>query len=273
MPASDLPPDRRAQRAWLVSLAVLPEDGVGVDFGCGRGEDLCLLAARHPGPRVRLVGVDASEAAVRAATATAAPDARLAFTHARLDGALPFADASLDLVYSHNLLECLRDPAAFAREAARVLRLGGQVVIGHWDWDSQVFDGSDKTFVRRLVAAHADWQQAWMAHADGWMGRRLWGVFNATGCFEGTVHARVLTNTAYEPPWFGYENAQALRALARRGVASSEDVERFLREQAALHAEGRYVYGITGFAYVGTPADADHSGRGGRKGRSATASP
>jgi hypothetical protein len=105
------------------------------------------------------------------------------------------------------------------------------------------------------VAAYADWQQAWMAHADGWMGRRLWGVFNATGRFAGAVHARVLTNTAYEPPWFGHENAQGFRGLARRGLAAAEDVERFERDQRALHADGRYFYAITGFAYVGRRAD------------------
>jgi SAM-dependent methyltransferase len=251
----DPPPDRRDQRAWLVSLATLPEGGAAVDLGCGRGEDLRLLAARHPDPGARLIGVDASEQAVTAAAA-ATPDRRLAFRHAPLDGPLPFADASLDLVYSHNLLECLPDPGAFAQEVARVLRPGGQVVAGHWDWDSQLFDGADRALVRRLVAAYADWQQAWMAHADGWMGRRLWGVFHATGRFSGAVHARVLTNTAYAPPWFGYENAQALRALARRGLAAPEDVERFLGEQAALQAAGRYFYSITGFAYVGTRAAA-----------------
>lgn len=51
------------------------------------------------------------------------------------------------------------------REAVRVLRRGGQLVVGHWDWDSQLFDGSDWALVRRLVHASADWQQAWMAHA------------------------------------------------------------------------------------------------------------
>jgi hypothetical protein len=83
------------------------------------------------------------------------------------------------------------------------------------------------------------------------MGRRLWGVFHATGALEGAVHARVLTNTAYEPGQFGYENAHALGGLARRGLVSAGDYERFLREQAGLAAAGRYFYAITGFAYVG----------------------
>jgi SAM-dependent methyltransferase len=243
-------PDRAAHRTWLAALTEVPDGGTIVDLGCGRGEDLLLLAGRHP-KASRLVGVDASEASLAAAAEGTASDPRLSFQRAPLDGRLPFDDASVDLAYSHNLLECLPDPDAFAREVARVLRPGGQVVVAHWDWDSQLFDGSDKPLVRRLVGAFADWQQAWMAHADGWMGRRLWGVFNATGCFAGGVHARVLTNTAFEPPWVGYENAQALRSLVKRGLATREDVDQLLHEQAELHARRQYFYSLTGYAYVG----------------------
>lgn len=157
----------------------------------------------------------------------------------------------VDLGYSHNVLECLASPDGVAREVVRVLRPGGQVVVGHWDWDTQLFDSRDKAVVRRLVAAYADWQQAWMAHADGWMGRRLRGIFDATGALDGVMHARVLTNATYTPGHFGYENAQAFGALVRRGLASAEDREVFLQAQTDLAGAGRYFYGITGFAYVG----------------------
>ena len=65
------------------------------------------------------------------------------------------------------------------------------------------------------------------------------------------VRARVLTNTVYEAPWFGHENARAFGSLAKRGLAAAEDCERLEREQAELHARGQYFYAITGFAYVG----------------------
>ncbi len=252
--ASDLPDDRRQHREWLLALAGAPT-GVVVDLGCGKGDDLCILAARHSSADVRLVGVDTPEKCLEGAAARASADPRVSFQQARLDGRLPFPDGGVDMVYSHNLLECLADPSAFAAEVARVLRPDGRVVIGHWDWDSQTFDATDKALTRRLIHAFADWQQAWMDHADGWMGRRLWGVFNATGLFDGTAQARVLTNTAYSAPWFGYENAQAFRSLAKRGLAHVEDCERFEQDQAALHEQGRYFYSITGYAYVGRLRD------------------
>jgi SAM-dependent methyltransferase len=246
----DLADDRRQQREWLLSLAGPPR-GVFVDLGCGTGEDLRLLGAQHPAADVRLIGVDAHAPAVTIAIARMEADSRFSFQHARLDGRLPFEDGSVDIVYSHNLLECLADRPAFAREVARILRPGGQVVLGHWDWDSQLYDGTDKDLVRRLVHAYADWEQAWMGNADGWMGRRLWGVFNATGLFDGKAEARVLTNTVYAAPQFGYENAQAFRSLVKRGLAGLDDCHRFEQEQVELDAQGRYFYSITGYAYVG----------------------
>ena len=125
--------------------------------------------------------------------------------------------------------------------------------MGHWDWDwdSQLYDGTDKALVRRLVHAYADWQQAWMDNADGWMGRRLWGVFNTTGLFEGHVEARVLTSTVYAAPHFGHVYALAFRSLVKRGLADPAEVHRFEQEQAELYAAGRYFYSITGYAYMG----------------------
>jgi SAM-dependent methyltransferase len=246
------PADRVAHRAWLVGLTGTLERGLVADVGCGRGDDLSLLAAQHDSPDVRFIGVDSAPTAVAAASDALAGEPRASVRCVSLERRLPFDDRSVDVLYSHNFLECLEDPATFSREAVRVLRPGGRLVVGHWDWDSQLFDGSDKALVRRLVHAYADWQQAWMAHADGWMGRRLWGVFHGSGFVEEAVHARVLTNTRYEPGWFGYENAQALGALVRRGLVTAAEYERFMDEQVAVAASGRYFYSITGFAYTAT---------------------
>ena len=249
-----MPDDVQEHRDWLLSLLAVPAAGHVVDLGCGRGEDLLRLAALHPHPALHFTGVDAAEGSIAAARGAAAGDPRIAFVRHHLADPLPFPDASVDAIFSHNLLECLRDPAAFVRETARVLRPGGGVVVAHWDWDSQLWDGADRARVRRVVHAFADWQQGWMEHADGWMGRRLHGLFASSGAFAGGVHARVLTNTAFAAPGYGHARAQDVRSLVRHGRLAADDAGRFLAEQARLHAAGRYVYGITGFAYVGRRA-------------------
>ena len=42
-----------------------------------------------------------------------------------------------------------------------------------------------------------------------------------------------------------------MKELIARGLATFDDVATFLAEQSSLHADGRYFYSITGFAYVG----------------------
>jgi SAM-dependent methyltransferase len=249
---TELSDDVVAHRSWLLSLMPVRHGELIADLGCGAGHDLLALALGHAGLDARFVGLDASEKTVADAKTRSRDEPRLSFATHDLDRSLPFETASLDGVFTSNLLECLGEPALFAREIGRVLRPGGTVVAAHWDWDSQMFDGRDKSRVRRLMHAFADWQQPWMKHADGWMGRRLWGTFASTGLFEGAVRARTLTNTVFAAPWYGHARAQELHLLTTRALASVEDVSAFLDEQAALQAQGRYFYSITGMVYVGT---------------------
>ncbi|MDQ7793610.1 MAG: methyltransferase domain-containing protein [bacterium] len=243
--------DERGHRDWLLSFLPGDEPSVIVDLGCGQGADLLALAQRSTHPETRLIGVDASVEAVRKAGDDARGDPRIEVRHHHLNARLPFDDRSCDVVYSSNLLECLTDRAAFVREVARVLRPGKTVVTAHWDWDSQVFDGTDKALIRKLVHAFADWQQDWMDSADGWTGRRLWGFFNASGLFSGEVHARVLTSTAWAPSSYGHARARDLDGLVRRGMVDPGDYRQFIADQEALSARGAYFYSITGYVYVG----------------------
>ena len=246
----ELASDVAGHRDWLLSLVSAPQGGLWVDLGCGAGADVLRLATRQPQPELRILGLDGSAKSIESARLAAASYPRLEFREHKLGTALPLDDATVDVAYSSNLIECLEDRSGFAREVARVLRPNGALVMAHWDWDSQLFDTVDKALVRRLVHAFADWKQGWMDYADGWMGRRLWGTFNSTGLFDGAMHARVLTNTTYGPPWFGHARAQDFRALVKRDLATVDDYERFVAEQEALNAQGRYFYSITGFAYV-----------------------
>ena len=245
-------PDVLTHREWLVSLASAPQTGTYVDLGCGRGVDLMLAAVKYPSQKLRFIGLDSQQESIeKAGQDVAKIDSRIEFQVHDVNSGLPFETASVDVVYSNNLLECLADREAFVSEIARILKPQGRLVMAHWDWDSQFFDSQDKGRVRRLVSAFADWQQAWMDHSDGWMGRRLWGLFAPGRLFEGSVEARVMVNTEYAEPWYGHARAEDFKALVRRGLASEEDCSRFLREQEEFSDRDKYFYSITGFAYVG----------------------
>lgn len=242
--------DVEQHRAWWLSLVDVPAGGRVLDLGCGKGADLWALASRIDDPAAGFLGLDARADNVEAARA-AADDDRVRFEEVKIGRSLGLADASFDVVMSQELLECLPDPPAVVGEMARVLRPGGQIVVSHYDWDTQVFNGSDRGRTRRIVQAWADLQQSWMDHADPWMGRRLWGLLEGSGLFEGRVEVRVMTNTEFAEPWHGFRMAHWFGALVRRGHVPAAEYEAFLEDLAELAARGRYFWSVNRYVYVG----------------------
>ena len=126
------------ERDRLLDGLGLRGDETVLDVGCGRG--LLLLGAAKRLPRGRAVGVDVWSQADQtdnhreATPATAAADGAAARVEV-VDGdmrALPFADASFDVVVSsiaiHNL-EAAGDRERACHEIARVLAPGGRVAV------------------------------------------------------------------------------------------------------------------------------------------------
>lgn len=118
-----------ALRERLADLASLAPGEHALDVGCGTGS-LALVAKRRVGPAGSVRGVDAAPEMVAQARAKAAK-AKLdvAFEVARAE-ALPFPDASVDVVLGtlmlHHLPSAVRE--RFAREVRRVLKPGGRVL-------------------------------------------------------------------------------------------------------------------------------------------------
>jgi SAM-dependent methyltransferase len=120
----------RAFREFTADLiAVAPGESV-LDLGCGPGE-LAMSLARRVGPNGRVAGIDLSKALVagarrKARRAGLAIDYRVASVEA-----LPFADASVDVVVSSLVMHHLAPEvlARAVREIRRVLKPGGRVFV------------------------------------------------------------------------------------------------------------------------------------------------
>jgi SAM-dependent methyltransferase len=237
-------------RDWLLSLVDLPQGGAILDLGCGKGADLLTLAARSAHPHARFVGVDASADNVAAARASSA-DARVEFISAKVGPRLDFDDHTFDVLLTQEMLECIPDVGAFVPELARVLRPGGQLVASHYDWDTQIFNGSDRDRTRRIVRAWAEMKQAWMDNTDPWMGRRLWGYLEGSGLFQGEIQVRVMTNTEFAEPWHGYRMAHWFAGLVKRGQVQASDYDDFLADLNELAANGQYFWSVNRYVYVG----------------------
>ena len=102
------------------SSALLPEPGEAtLEVGCGEGRVTRDLTARGH----RVTSLDASPTLLRAA-AEADPTGRYVEGVAE---ALPFADATFELVVAYNSLMDVADMPAAVRETARVLTPGGRL--------------------------------------------------------------------------------------------------------------------------------------------------
>ncbi len=101
-----------------------------LDVGCGPGTitaDLARVVA--PG---RVVGIEPVEAPLAAArTLEADVTWEVADVYA-----LPYEDASVDVVHAHQVLQHLTDPVAALREMRRVCRPGGLVAVRDADYAS-----------------------------------------------------------------------------------------------------------------------------------------
>ena len=107
----------------LAELETDPFDNV-LDVGCGTGPVIELLAKKYP--EKHFVGLDITPAMIEAARPKGPPNAEFVVGDAEN---LPFGDGGFDAVLCSNSFHHYPNPGAFLREAHRVLRPGGKLIL------------------------------------------------------------------------------------------------------------------------------------------------
>jgi ubiquinone/menaquinone biosynthesis C-methylase UbiE len=232
--------------AYLDLLGVAPGMRV-LDVGCGTGA-VSRDLARRVGPTGRVVGVDPSPVFLQIARELAGRDGLATLIDFRPGDArdLPFGDAEFDAAVAATVLSHVPEGARAVPEMARVVRPGGRVGVFDLDTDSLIIAHPDRALTRRVVAAHSD-----HAVTDGWLGRRLPGLFAAAGLRD--IGVRALTPIERDPAGFYAGVAErAARIAVETGVMTEEERRRWWDALCAEVVAGRFLAGRTHLFVWGT---------------------
>jgi SAM-dependent methyltransferase len=198
-----------------------------LDCGCGPGTITRDIARQVSPGTVTGVDFNADQVALASREAKAQGIANVDFRQCSVY-ALPFSDNSFDAVFSHALLEHLKEPVKAAVEIKRVLKPGGMLGVCTPDWGGFLLAPPSE---KLLLAFEAYKQLQNRNGGDVYCGHKL-GMYVEQAGFENIVMRSRYEN--YDPPDRnrrlpgneprGGRGRKARRDMARMGPQSERDV-------------------------------------------------
>jgi len=237
------------RHARIAQLARLDEPGLHVaDLGCGSGRTVRQLLTYEP-------------AVVHAVDQASGldddllHDQRVQSRIVDLDAGLLLPGGSLDRVVSLNTVEHLADPVSHLVEVHRVLRPGGVLVLAHSDWDTALFTSSDDQLTRRLVDRFVATVPTWVERADGFMGRKLPALADASA-HRGAAFEVLHLDSWADPHRRFDEGSLAFKVAMGIVAAAADDPElgavaaQWLAGLSTLAAADQFLFTVTDVALV-----------------------
>ncbi len=189
-----------------VAWAALQPGEVVLDIGCGAGADV-FPAAERVGAHGKVIGLDMLPEMLERARHTAQVKGYGNVEFRQGDAlAMPVADASVDVVMSNCVINLVEDKGRAFREAYRVLKSGGRLVI------------SDIVTDRPFSPAVRQDAESWVACIAGALSEAEYITLIAQAGFEGIVTTRSEPWTAENGTQVYSLNVKAVKSSPGRGV-------------------------------------------------------
>lgn len=238
-----LTPDVVGQRTHVMAAMALRPGMAALDIGVGPG-----LLLHDMGKAVTkegsVTGIDMSRPMVEMSARRCADMPWVAAEHGEAEQ-IPMANESVDVVVSTQVYEYVSDMGAALHEAKRVLKPGGRIVILDTDWDSIVWNSSNRERMDRIL-------KVWDAHlVDPHLPRKLPHLLHQAGL---TVTRRELI-PMFNPDWNPHSYSAGIMKgiqgfVSGRDGVSDDEAQAWADDLKAMGANGQYFFSLNRYLFV-----------------------
>jgi SAM-dependent methyltransferase len=209
----------------LIALAGSVSNKTILDYGCGHGGTLDLLLQGEE-PLKSIIAVDSDEKMVQKCLnrfSCFINDKKLTVLQ-RADP-MSLSGQSFDIIFCHNVLECITQKEIFVRNLFNLLSPDGTLVLSQHDWDSALYNSSFKDLTRKLIhffADAADTTQEWQNYHDGQIGRKIPGIFSRAGIKDTEIDTWRMVETSFECGDYGFLMCAMIMAVCKDKFTQQE---------------------------------------------------
>jgi ubiquinone/menaquinone biosynthesis C-methylase UbiE len=238
-------PDVKQQRTEFLKTIDLKVGERVLDVGSGPGF-LARAIAKKVGTKGMVCGVDISEFFIQVAKSHNEDQPMISFSYGEATN-LDFSNEEFDTVVCTQVLEYVQDVGAALKEFNRVLRKGGKVAILDTDWDSIVWNTSNRARMSRILTA-------WEAHAtDPFLPRILTERMTDAGFKVDSLKIIPIYNPKYDPNTYSNRIIDLIVPFVlEHSNIKQEEVDAWSAELRNQNDQYAYFFSLNRYLFLGT---------------------